>query len=219
MKGNYVAFDSETGGLNAKTTSLLSLGFVFIKDGEIVNQLEFTLKHDIYKVTAEALKVNKINIPGHDVMGIPVSKAIDDFKDAVKKAFGSEKPTVIGHNVGFDLGFVHEQFMPKEEWEKYVSYRNVDTAGIARFLMAAGVLNIKKNGLSNILEHYNHGSESSEGRHTALWDAINTWKAYSSMHKDIQHLAKRNQYLCELEDLGGTDFEGWCDTQPAEKEE
>ena len=172
LKGNYVIIDTETGGLSPKNNSLLSIALVCIKDGEFAGQVEYLIKHKIYNVTPYALKVNKIDLVEH-----VKSKIIE----MLKRIYGNDKPTVIGHNVAFDLGFIHEQLMPKVEWEQYCSYRNVDTAGIARYLIDCGIINSKKADLSSLMQYFNLGSEDSEGRHTAIYDAVQTWELYKHL--------------------------------------
>lgn len=182
LKGNYVIIDTETGGLSPKNNSLLSFAMVCIKDGELVGQYEWFIKHDTYKVNPYALKVNKIDLVQHDNIASSIESTQHDVKSVLQRIYGnSSKPSVIGHNVSFDLGFIHEQLMPKQEWENYCSYRNIDTAGISRFLIDCGVINIKKADLSSLLNYFNMGSEESVGRHTALFDAIKTWDVYNKL--------------------------------------
>lgn len=181
LKGNYVCIDTETGGLDPIDNSLLTIAVIMIKDGEIKFKEEWSLKHDVYKLTPYAIKVNKIDLVKHDNTAIGSISIANKLKLKTREIFGDAKPSVIGHNVGFDLGFIFSQLMNKKEWETFFSYRNIDTAGIARFLIDCGKINSTKADLGTLMEYFNVGSDSDENRHTALYDAENTFKIYKEM--------------------------------------
>lgn len=179
---DYIVFDTETGGLNPKNTDLLQVGMIFIKGNKIVEKCEFNVKQDIYRVTPDALKLNKIDLIEHNQQKNLMSKesigyAITNLKN---KIYNNKKIPVLGHNVNFDLNFIYENILSKDKWEELFSYRNVDTAGISRFLIDAGKLpGLYKNDLSSLMVYFNLGSELSENRHTALFDAECTMTIYN----------------------------------------
>lgn len=183
LKGNYVCIDTETGGLDPIENSLLTVAIVMIKEGEIKFKEEWAVKHDVYNVTSYALKVNKLNLVEHDNTAIGATAIANKLKLKTREIFGDNKPSVIGHNVGFDLGFIFSQLMNKKEWETFFSYRNIDTAGIARFLIDCGKINSTKADLGTLMEYFDVGSDSDKDRHTALYDAENTLKIYTEMVK------------------------------------
>lgn len=183
---NYIIFDTETGGLNAKINSLLTLGVIFVKDGKIVKQREWRFKKKEYNVTAGAMKVNKIDLVKLYEQGQTIDEIRREFISIMRETYGTHKPTAMGHNIEFDLNFIYEQFLDKKAWEHYVSYRKIDTAGIARFLQDTQILETRKADLSSLMVFFNLGSELSEDRHTALFDAKCTWKVYNGMMKLVK---------------------------------
>lgn len=178
-KYDYVVIDTETGGLDPSKTSLLQVGVVFVKDGQVVNAKEWNIKSDIYNISAGAMKVNKIDIVEHDKNSVTLDVFYNELS-TLSKEYYQGKPTVIGHNLAFDLSFIHH-YVGKEKWEKLFSYRNIDTATIARFLIDSKKLELlKKVDLDSLSTYFNVIAPSGD-RHTALYDAKVTWKVYCKM--------------------------------------
>ena len=183
----YLAFDCETGGLYTHKHSLLSIAFAVADENlEVIDVLEMKLKDQetnaTFKVTAGALAVNKINIIQHNKEAIT-------FADARQKliAFLAKhklnKFIPLGHNIGFDFGFVYENLMLKEEFDKFVDYRVLDTATIGRYLKEKGV---GPAGRKSSLEHWSEflGLEAKEeALHTAMFDTLLTVEVYRGMLK------------------------------------
>lgn len=186
LKGNYAIIDTETGGLNPVNNSLLTIAVVMVKDGVVEFKEEWSVKHDTYNVTPYAMKVNKINLVDHDGKAISSAIVSNKIKIKTREIFGIDKPNVIGHNINFDLGFIFNQIMSKKEWEMLFSYRNIDTAGIARFLIDSGKISSYKADLGTLMEYFNVGMDSDEARHTAMYDAECTWEVYNHMVNLIQ---------------------------------
>ncbi|MGL5014447.1 MAG: 3'-5' exonuclease, partial [Bacteroidales bacterium] len=129
-------------------------------------------------------KVNKIDLIEHDKKAQPVDRIRDEFLDIVNSLYRKEKvqPTVIGHNVAFDLGFIHEHLFSKSQWDKIVSYRNIDTAGVARFLIECGIIECEKTSLDGLIEYFfDRDCKDHPDRHSALWDARATWEVYKEL--------------------------------------
>lgn len=185
MKRNYIILDTETGGLNPLENSLLSMGMVFVKDGKIVEKKEWFFKLENYKVSPYAMKVNKLNLWEVYEKGTVPAQIAYEFKQTVKRIYGEDKPSFIGHNVSFDIGFIHNNFIPKAEIDKFVSYRNIDTVAIARFLIDIGLIDSTKADLSTLIEYFHIDTdvENNIYRHTALYDATMTWRVYIELVK------------------------------------
>lgn len=185
IAGNYIIMDVETGGLSPKEHSLLSVGMVFVKDGAVIVEKEWKIKNDVYKVTPGALAINKINLVEHEKDAITIAQFWTAFTQTYDIVFGKyayqhAKPEVIGKNVSFDIGFIHEA-VSKHTWETLVSYRNIDLTGIARILASTGVIQVEKVGLDELLTYFQIEDPKQE-RHSALWDARATWEIYAKMH-------------------------------------
>jgi DNA polymerase III alpha subunit (gram-positive type) len=142
----YVVFDTETGGIEASTTSLLTAYFGILNAAlEPIAELDMVLKPDngVYAVTAGALNVNKIDLIKHDKEAIPYSQAtIQLFKFLSEYSTGDKynKLIPIAHNIPFDYSFVFDKLLEKHLWEENVGYRAIDTMGIALFLQLQGKL-------------------------------------------------------------------------------
>jgi DNA polymerase III epsilon subunit-like protein len=224
-----ICFDVETGGLDAKQHSLLTLGMMVVTltdtGIEFSDPHQWFVKHDVYKVTPGALKVNKINIEEHDSKAQPwqtVQRKIFDYWFSL--GFDTEnKISFIGHNVNFDLEFFKEniQNLPYIEPEydeqgslkamrsvlDLIGHRHVDTAGIARFLTQAGVFPSDASAKSDYLfERYKKEIDKElilrqhAARHTAIGDVIRTAVAYREMIKEVRSKFDLG-YLQAVEDL------------------
>lgn len=183
---DFIVIDTETGGLNPREHSLLTVGVLFIKDGKRAFKGEWKIKHDKYSVTPGALKANGINLVKHHEAAVTIEEFWNDFTSHYEHSFGvpagvaANNPVVVGHNTCFDLGFIHEN-INKRIWEIYASYRNVDTAGISKFLIDTGVIQAQRNSLDALISYFGIDDPNGE-RHTALWDAEATWEVYNAMH-------------------------------------
>lgn len=181
MNKKYLIIDTETTGLNPQVNNMLTMAILLCEQGNIepIMKREFKFKYNNYNVSVGALKVNKIDLVEHD------KNAFDTFDDMahylidIYRECGYNKPTVIGHNVGFDLGFIH-QAIGKEKWEQYVSYRNIDTCIIGRFLSDCGIIETDNVSLGNLVSYFNL-SDVDENLHNALYDATKTWEVYCKM--------------------------------------
>lgn len=176
--------DTETGGLDPHTHSLLSVGLAVWEDGSIIDTLEVNIKHDTYNVTAGALRVNRIDLSQEEGKVTP-SVAVTRIQLFISEHFEyPEKPTVVGQNVQFDMGFLKALFghIP---YEATFSHRFIDTASIARFLQLSGASEVRGSGLSDLIAYYNIQVEENE-RHTALGDCIVTAKVFNAMLDEMK---------------------------------
>jgi DNA polymerase III epsilon subunit-like protein len=155
----YLVLDTETGGFEG--TSLLTACFLVTDEAfNELDQLMLKMKPDDgkYIVTGESLRVNGIDLKTHDTEAIPYREAgvkLYDFLNG-NSILGSEKLIPVGHNVVFDILKIQEFLISKEKWSRFVSYRTLDTATIARACIAAGLLPTSLSGsLSSIAEYFN----------------------------------------------------------------
>lgn len=147
MAQYYLAFDSETGGLNPKTADMLTL-YMAILDEElkVVDEIDLKLKPDNRLPVAEAgaLRVNGIDIQKHlaDPATITYSEARVKVVTFVKKylqkkgRYSNIRP--FGQNITFDIDFVNEHVVPKDEWDSMIHYAKVDTKVVVDFLKDCG---------------------------------------------------------------------------------
>lgn len=183
MKATYVAFDTETGGLDADK-SLLSVYFMILDEN--LNQLDELLllvkpTDGVYHVTTGALGVNKIDLVLHDKKATTYDKAAEIVAKflADHSANGKSKLTPIGHNVPFDIGFIQAHLVNRKLWETFVSYRLLDTATVGMFLRTAGLIPKTVTGsLGSYAEHYKVTKETA---HTADGDVKMTVEILACM--------------------------------------
>jgi DNA polymerase III alpha subunit (gram-positive type) len=180
MKATYLAFDTETGGLDPKKTSLLTAYFAVLDENfNAIAELDLKIKGDkneIYHVTGEALKINGINLSElhNENRNVTKGLAAVQLSDLIRTHSGEgQAPLIpIGHNVNFDIGFINEHLIPKEMWDRYVSYHLLDTASAANFLKAKGLIpQTVRGSLASLAKHYN--IDVSKGTlHNAKMDTV-----------------------------------------------
>lgn len=145
----YLFIDTETGGLTTDY-SLLTVSaiiadkdFNFVCGGTVDDTLYLEIRHDTYVVTPEALSINKLDLIHHSACGLKPDQARDKFAAFLSQAYqrcGRNKLVPAGHNVAYDLDFIWQHLMPKNDWKKFCTYPALDTAIIARFLNAVHIL-------------------------------------------------------------------------------
>jgi oligoribonuclease (3'-5' exoribonuclease) len=180
----YLAFDTESGGVN-DDNSLLSAYFVVIDEDlkTIYGELDLLVKPDDgnYSVTAQGLEVNKINLIEHDKVAITESKAGQLLYNFLKTHApdGTTKLTPLGHNIAFDVQFVKKHLVNKA-FNQYVSYRMLDTGSIIQFMKLTGLVSRDLAGsLSEIAIHFGI-STITNVPHTAKGD---TWMVIEVLRK------------------------------------
>jgi len=144
----YLAFDCETGGLHCREHSLLTVYFAVIdKEFNKIDELDLKLKPDDgnYVVTEKAMEINKIDLEKHNMDPetltysegkIKVLEFLDKNKVPGKKtSFRS-----LGHNVGFDIGFINQHLVEEKDWRTRVHYGSIDTKAVVDFLKDIGFL-------------------------------------------------------------------------------
>ena len=172
-----IVLDTETGGLDPAVQSILSLAaspfgtvgghfHVFIKEPEIV-------------ANQSALNINKIDLDWLRAHGVEPAPAVLALETYLTGLFGPINPknriVLIGHNVGFDVGFLKRLYRMAGQEKRYdaiYSYRTLDTAAIARFLILAGVLPLTEASGAALGKFFKCEPTT---EHDALADAISTW--------------------------------------------
>ena len=174
--------DAETGGLNSKIHSLLSLGLVVwdLQDG-ILYQREICQKLDRYITTEEALNINHFNILNYKQEDILTAKEIhSEILSILKKYFPNEKRIPLaGHNVQFDFSFLREMYsVAGLSYENIFAHRMVDMFSLLQFLIHLNLIPAVVNNSTKAFEFFNI---TVNGRHTALGDAVATAELYGKL--------------------------------------
>jgi len=179
---NIVFIDTETGGLDPRCHSLLSIGLVLWEDSTITRTKEILINDGKLNVTDAALAINKIDLNSHKIHAVDQKKAIQEILLFIEWTGNQkEKITLAGHNVGFDISFTRHLFESQDyNFEDYFSHRSIDTSSILHYLYFAGKIETKIVGSTEAFKHF---EIEVRGRHTALGDAIATAELFTRMIK------------------------------------
>lgn len=100
MHGEYIAFDLETTGLSADRDEIIEIGAARFRRGEIVERYQ-TLVNPGKPIPSEITHLTGID--DDDVVDAPRMRTL---LPRLRAFFGES--TIIGHNVGFDVGFMQK---------------------------------------------------------------------------------------------------------------
>lgn len=181
----YIAFDCETGGITEDTSFLTGYFVVMDSNFQPLDMLDLKVKPNNkapYIITAEALAINGINLVEHDKVAITQSEAGGKLREFLWRHSenGKVKLIPVGHNVAFDETFIWAHLLNKKEYEKYCSYRKLDTAVVAQYLKAKGKIpNTVSGSLSSLMAHY--GLSFQTRAHDADSDTIATVEVLKKM--------------------------------------
>lgn len=182
----YLFLDTETGGLDPVEHSLLTAHFALVEPDslDVVDELSLAVRpyDGIYRVSAGALAINKIDIAAHWQNALPVEEAAARLReflgaDAEYHRLNAEPLVPVGHNVSFDISFVRQQLLP--DWGTLVSYRTIDLQSVTRFLVDAGLMP-KVNGLAGAAAFF--GLDIS-GHHDAAFDTRLTIEVFRKVRE------------------------------------
>lgn len=182
-----VVVDTETGGLKSNVHSLLSVGMWTLDTvkGIIYNPLYFLVKEPNIVTTPEAMAVNGLKLEDIERDGFEPLKALKAIRNYCYELCVDElydKPIPLGHNVGFDLGFLHRLVTLSNSKQLPFHYRTIDVPSVLTTMHLAGILPQNISSSQKALEHF--GME--RGRvHNALHDAECTGKVYLALLKEL----------------------------------
>jgi len=108
-----LVLDVETTGLSPRFNKTLTVGMLLVDvDQEFLEVLDSNhifIKHANYRADPAALAVNKIDLAEHSKRAVLAPKACGQINDFVESN-GLHKTPLLGHNIGFDKGFLHALF-------------------------------------------------------------------------------------------------------------
>ena len=174
----YLVFDTETGGLDPQSHSLLTLGLVACEGADVLETLELKVRHEPYVVSAGGLKVNRIDLVTHHESAFEPTVVIQKVMQFCDRHFGPEPLTLVGHNISFDFEFM-KRFLALQgiNIESRFHHRTVDTHSIAKALREKGKLPQMRLSSDELFRYFSiHVPE--DQRHTALGDALATHTLY-----------------------------------------
>ncbi len=202
MRINNTLFvlDTETGGLDPQTASLMQIAGVILKDGKVVGEYESLVKSKDGKYLCNefARKMHGITDQEINQKGKYPQEIIRDLKHIQNKFFDSEPMTIVAHNAAFDIAFLKKMFVDAGldmqslisnnpyDYNNMFSRNAIDTATMALILRLQNKLDFDRCSLDNILKYYNLVT-SSEQRHSAIGDARQTAKAFLCMFSALSN--------------------------------
>ena len=179
LSNSYLFLDTETGGLDPRNHSLLSLGLVVGDASGVVDSLEILIKHDPYVVTGGGMKVNRIDLARHHEAALSPLGALNQLDDFLNRHFPEKaRVMLVGHNVAFDQAFLSTFLLSMgRDPEGRFHHRIVDTHSVASALRDAGKLGLTPLSSDSLFEHFGI-QVPPEKRHTALGDSLATFELY-----------------------------------------
>jgi oligoribonuclease (3'-5' exoribonuclease) len=188
MNATYLFIDDEMGGLDKDKHSLLQVYLMAVDANfKIVDDLNLLTKPDDgnYCVCAEAMNVNKIDLVKHDALAIT-------YKEASTKLYkwlqlltddGKIKLVVVGHGVYGDVEWIIKYLLSRGSWEKFTSYRKLDTSAAVQFLKACDIFTDEVSGSLESLSKY-FGIPFDENKaHNAKYDTEKTYEVFLALRK------------------------------------
>lgn len=179
----YISFDVESGGITTNE-SLLEVTLTTL-DEKLNPTDSLTLKlkpeNGNYIVNAGALKVNQINLVEHDKTALTYSQGRELLVSFLKKNKGTNKLIPLGQAVGFDVAFVQTYLLGIQDWQEYVSYRLLDTASVAQFLIDTGHIPESTGASLSALEKFFGTQNTTDIAHTSSGDVNRTVAVYKKM--------------------------------------
>lgn len=187
--------DTETGGTDALRHAIIQIGAVMWEHdqgvGRIIPNSEFSIViHESGELDPEALAINHFTDERIAREGVSSYQALVQWHRylepwtgiAARNDTGASKLVLGGHNIGFDSEFLRRLYRingyTKADFERRISYRQFDTASVARFLIMAGVVPIQEPKSDSLFMHFGCTPDKP---HDALSDAIATANLLSRM--------------------------------------
>lgn len=146
MKGNFIIYDCETGGLECDKNPITEIGLlgVDVNLKEIARFSTFVKPYDDLAIGKKALEKTMVSMKQING-GMSVDEMVDVVIEFVKKIKGKSrsalmKPVLVGHGVAFDNAFLKRAFQRrKKDLSDFVSSNNgeilvIDTMQYARIV-------------------------------------------------------------------------------------
>lgn len=191
-KSNVVpilVFDTETGGFDPQTNSLLTVAFAAVnpKTWQIIDSIDLKIKRDVYHVTGGALRVNKIDINklNSDKKSLAPADAVQTIIEFLQKNFKKLPAKPAGQNTPFDIGFVTKLFEDVGAvYNDFIHYAYLDTMPVLRLLNLLGDIPDSACSLQGAKRHF--GIKQKRGAaHDALGDVEATVELFRELCKGL----------------------------------
>ncbi|MCA9781406.1 MAG: 3'-5' exonuclease [Candidatus Eremiobacteraeota bacterium] len=184
-----LVLDTETGGLNPKEHSLLTVaGIAWTPDRQPAPLFSFYVREHHVNVTEEAMRINRVDLQKVEEEGLSPKEAVEAIRYALDHHYGPsrEKVMLCGHNVDFDKQFIRRLYREAgETFQDDFSNKTLDTVAIFQFFMAAGLVPPGKASGDRMFASMGIPVPDAH-RHTALGDAWATALSLSRMAQSVK---------------------------------
>jgi len=202
MKADKILFiDTETGGIDPASHSLLSLALVVWKELEVRASIEILVNDGVLNVTEKALEINGINLSEHKKKAVSPALALQQFDQFLGIHFSRDEKIILGgHNINFDVNFLNT-FLTRNgyNFQQRFSHRFVDTSSILFYLYLTGKIKRKLTASQDAFDYF---GITVAGRHTALGDAFATAQLFSKLINILYRGSKgRSSQSKDMSDL------------------
>ena len=173
-----IALDTETGGLDSTEHSILSVGMWTVDTVEctVTNPLYFTIKEPEIVVVPEAMAINGLDLEHIESDGVSPEGACTIINNYCKEV--GTKPTPLGHQVAFDMGFLQRLYRLGGGAPLPFHYRTIDVPSVLTTMYLARLLPRDISSSQKALEYF---GMSRGAIHNALHDAKCTATVYLNL--------------------------------------
>jgi hypothetical protein len=185
----YIFLDCEMGSVDLDYSLLSAYFFVTNDNFEKVDELELLVMPDDGKfiVAGEAMGVNKIDLYAHSLKAKTYKEAgtiLYKWLDKLTNS-GATKFVPVGHGVYGDIKFIQKYLISRGSWEKFTSYRKLDTSAVCQFLKACNMFPEDVSGsLTSLAKYFNIPVDENE-THDAKYDTHLTFKVFMELRKEL----------------------------------
>ncbi len=168
-----LVIDTETGGLNPESQSILSLAALVVSNGVITDQM-YTLINEGANIIAEgsALTINGLTMSQIHSEGVTPSVAVDLLTAMLERQGLTSNVIICAHKAAFDVGFLRRLYrLAGRDFDARFSHRHLCTHAVAIFLKYVGLINPKDESLSGLAGYFGIPLDRDRG-HNALSDAL-----------------------------------------------
>lgn len=169
LKSRYIAFDTETTGLNPRMDRIIELGVVLFENGKCVKRFQ-TLVNPGVVIPARVTAVN--NITNSMIKDAPTEEVVySELAEFLKDAY-NEQTIICAHNARFDMSFLSETLM-RLGYNANINY--IDTLALSKQKIK-GLYNYKQDTVAHyfdiVNEQAHRAASDAETCGKILWNLI-----------------------------------------------
>jgi DNA polymerase III epsilon subunit-like protein len=172
-KRKLVVIDTETGGLDVNTHSLLSIAVLVWSEGAVEDEFYTLVNEGEIVADEQALKINGLSVERVKAEGVNPLQAVNAITSMLLKHDLRRDVRIVAHNAPFDVPYVKRLWrLAGRDFAKQFSYRSLCTQTGALLLEQAGRIDLPGGSasLDNLVKLWSIKLDRTGG-HNALADA------------------------------------------------